>query len=154
MAILQLEDVYEALSKVSKTYIGRKIELVFNLFDNIFFDNSFRIEGCKCEQLMRYLNFQHQFPRCRHSVDWKRMTNWRNYNSTVEVKYLTRRIWKSSFHSCSNWHGQETCTQPYFHFTCISKRYSKRTGLGQLLETRFFMRNNAWEDSGCLGNVK
>ena len=51
-------------SKVSKTYIGRKIELVFNLFDTIFFDSSFRIQGCKCEQLMRYLNFRHQFLRC------------------------------------------------------------------------------------------
>ena len=65
MAILQLADVYEALSKVFKTYIGRKIELVFNLFDSIFFDSSFRIQGCNCEQLMRYLNCQHQFLRCR-----------------------------------------------------------------------------------------
>ena len=68
MAILQLADVYEALSKVFKTYIGRKIELVFNLFDSIFFDSSFRIQGCKCEQLMRYLNCQHQFLRCRSGV--------------------------------------------------------------------------------------
>ena len=64
MAILQLADAYEELSEVYKTYIGRKIELVFNLFDSIFFDSSFRIQGCKCEQLMRYLNFQHQFLRC------------------------------------------------------------------------------------------
>ena len=64
MAILQMVDAYEELSKVYKTYIGRKIELVFNLFDSIFFDSSFQIQGCKCEQLMRYLNFQHQFLRC------------------------------------------------------------------------------------------
>ena len=65
MAILKLADAYEELSKVSKTYIGGKIELVFNLFDSIFFDSSFGIQGCKCEQLMRYLNFQHQFLWCR-----------------------------------------------------------------------------------------
>ena len=64
MAILQLADAYEELLKVSKTYIGRKIELVFNLFDRIFFDSSFRIQGCKCQEAMRYLNFQHQFLRC------------------------------------------------------------------------------------------